>query len=298
MSVVTIGLQSGREAEFGKITENKSKLAWNVATNSNGDTDFTIFNHAIGLGLPVIPYVSTHPIWGIQLCRNTTVAQDSNAPRHWTITSSYSSEPLKQSEEQAENPLDRPPVVKWASNQYRRALERDRNGHALVNSVGDYFDPPVEADAARWIVSIEKNVTGIPADIINYTDATNQNSFSIQGVGIGAEVAKLTEVSLSERKSEQVGDDTVYFYTFGYSLELRPETWKLKVLNQGYRYKTGSSIKQILDDSTPPRPVTTPKLLTSAGAVLSSPTTANAVFLDFDIYTARDFSILPGISEV
>lgn len=309
MPVLRMALLPGRGVDIGKITEGKAKLRWLAATSTNYDTEITLAAYGysttnVGQLLPLpLPFVTFHPAaaaLGVPLlCRGISFNQDAAIPRKWVIEADYSSEPLKSSEEdQASNPLQRPPVIKWSSQQYRLAIDRDVNGQAVINSAGDYFDPPVEVERSRWVATVEKNVTQVPPQIIEYTDAINSGGFSISGAGVGARVAKLMDIGISERKSEQVGNQTINYYTFSYSLELRPETWKLKVLDQGYRYKTGNSIRQIIDDSNPPRPVTSPRLLSGGGSVLSNPSPSNAVFREFDAYVAKDFSILPGLNEI
>lgn len=302
MPITRFGLLPGRSLDFGKITECKSVLQWLGVSNSNQDTDQIVYQQAVGApwSLPIIPYVSFNPFvtFPPQLCRGISVKQDSSAPRKWVLEANYSSEPLKGSDEQqAENPLDRPPAIKWSSKSYQLAIAYDRNGKAILNSAGDFFDPPVEVERSHWTVSISKNVLAVPQSILEYANATNQSAFAIQGVGIAAECAKLMDIGLSERQSEGEGQNKVSFYTFDYTMELRAETWKLKTLDQGVRYKDGSDIKQILDDHSPPRPVTSPKCLDGAGGILANPTPQNAKFLEFDVEDVKDFTILPGLLE-
>lgn len=300
MPITRFGLLSGRGLDLGKITECKSKLRWLGVSNSRTDTDQIVYQQAVSYPylLPIIPYASFNPYVTLvpQLCRSVTVDQDSGAPLKWIIEATYSSEPLNQSDEQqAQNPLDRPPLVKWSSTTYQLALAEDRNGEAIVNSAGDYFDPPVEASRSHWTVTIEKNVTGVPAFILGYADAVNESAIQIQGISVSPECAKLMDVSLSERKSEGEGDQRVNFYTFGYTMELRAETWQLKVLDQGLRYVDDDEIKQILDERS--KPISSPRLLDGEGGILEDPTPGNAEWLYFDIYEKRDFSVLPGLLE-
>lgn len=293
MSVLSIGLLSGRDVSFGKITEGKAKLKWLGVTNNRYDTDVEVADYGYSNNILPLPYVSYHPFYSIMLCRNISFTQDSSAPCKWDIEATYTSEPLTQGQEQTPNPVDRPAKIKWKSQAYRKAVVRDYSGLAIVNSAGDYFDPPPEIDSSHWVATIEKNVTGVPTSIITYTDAINSNGFTIQGITVAPKVAKIIDIEISELQTE--GD--YEYYTFTYGLEFRPELWRLKVLDQGFRYKSGSNRKNIVTDDTPPRPITSPKLLDGSGAVLSNPTTSNAVFLTYDVYTARDFGILPGINE-
>ncbi len=144
-------------------------------------------------------------------------------------------------------------------------------------------------DRSRWTVSIQKNVASVPTSILEYTDATNDSPFVLQGISIPARVARIMSIEISDLQSRA----NVEFYVLTYTLEFRPETWALKILDQGLRYKDGSYRKQIVDDSTPPRPVTSPMLLNGSGAVIGNPAPDTAVFLTFHHYPEKDFGILP-----
>ena len=296
MSVVKIALVSGREATFGKITENESKLRWLCETSSNFDTEDMIASYGYSNNILPLPYVSYQPIYSMQLCRKILMAQDSTAPRKWDINATYSSEPLKESDNPVEDPTLRPVKIKWKAQPYRKVVDRDNDGKAILNSAGDYFDPPLEKDASHWVATITKNVESVPTSILIYTDAINANSFQIQGMAVNQYVAKIVDLEISELQTE--GD--FEYYTFTYALEFRPhELWHpFKVLDQGTRYMDGSAMKVIMDDATPPRPVSSPRLLDGLGGVLGSPSPTTAVYRDFSIYIARNFLILPGLNEI
>ncbi len=314
MPIYAVGPLSGRSLDFGKITECKSKVRWLGKSNDRQDTPQAVFNQVTSspYNLPVIPYYSFNPYVSapLQLCRGVSCEQDSSAPLKWIIEAEYSSEPHKAGDEnQPENPLDKPPEVKWKASQYRLPIFRDKDGKAVVNSVGDYFDPPVEIDASRWVVTVEKNVISVPPDIINYADAINENAFSVSGVSVAPHVAKLMDLDISERKTAKIANQqgqeiTIFYYTFGYGMEMRAETWVIKVLNQGYQAKSVSEgvvqadVMRIMDSSRPPRPVSSPAMLNEDGTIVAEPGPDTAVFLDFNVYTPRDFSILPGINQL
>lgn len=292
MSVHKMGLLPGRSADFSRVAEGKAELRWLAETDNNFDDELVVRGYGYGNGILPIPYVDFHPLYETGLCRSISFNQDSSAPRKWEIKATYSDAPID-NKEQVQNPTERPAQIKWKAQPYRKAIEKDINGKAIVNSAGDYFDPPPEIDSSHWVVTITKNVVAVPSVILEYTDAINASSFTIQGIGIDTRVAKIVDLDIGDL---QIECDFEY-YVFTFSLEFRPETWKLKPLDQGYRYKSGTSRKQIMDDSTPPRPITSPKLLNGSGAVLPDPTTANAVFLSYDVYNEKDFSILPGLGE-
>ena len=292
MAVIKMGLVAGQDLDFSKPYEATSTLQWLAVTDSNFDTCSDVYNYGLSNLILPLPYVGFHPTLTAHLCRNVKVKQQDGAPRHWTITAEYSSAPTKD-EEQEENPLNRPPRVRWRTNHYRQAIYRDIDGKAILNKAGDYFDPPVEVDRSRWTVNVTANVADVPGFMLDYEDAVNNASITIGGVVIPQYAAKIMDLDIGELKRE--GD--YLYYEFGYSLEIRRELWiPLKVLNAGLRYKSGEQQKQIFDNSSPARPVSSPRLLDDDGTVLSDPTPTRAKYCEFTVYYARPFSVLPGVS--
>lgn len=290
MSVEYIRPMSGREGEFGTITEGRSSRSWLAKCSSRFDDESVVLPWGIGEGILPIPYTSFHPTMPLLLCRKLKWKQDRKSPLHSVVTADYSSEPLNQSDQdQEENPLSRRAKIRWNTAKYQKAIDRDVDGDAVVNSAGDYFDPPPQVDRSRWTATVQKNLASVPSWIIDYTDAVNDSPFTFQGLSVGTRVAKIMSIEISD---QQVEND-IPFFVFGYTLEFRPETWKLLVLDQGMRHIFGTDRFQILDDRSPPRPVTSPVCLDGEGQKLAEPDTENAVFLEFDAYEEKDFSVLP-----
>ena len=300
MAVIKMGRVAGAELDYQRPYDSTSRLQWLAVTNSNADSEATVYQYGLDNGILPLPYVSPHPTLNGHYCRSVKVRQASGAPRHWTIDAEYSSAPTKDGENE-ENPLLRPAKIQWRTNQYRQAIEKDITGKAILNSAGDYFDPPIEVDRSRWTASVSKNVATVPGYLLDYADAINNNSFSISGLSVEQYTAKVQDISISELKIE--GD--VLYYEFSYSLEFRREKWQpFEVLDQGYRNKvllteggqTVSHLEHIMDAGKPRRPVSSPVLLDGAGKVLADPTPQRAKFIDFTVYYARSFSVLPGLN--
>ena len=300
MAVIKMGRVSGAELDYSRPYDSTSRLQWLAVTNSNADSEATVYQYGLDNGILPLPYVSPHPTLNGHYCRSVKVRQASGAPRQWTIDAEYSSAPTKDGDNE-ENPLLRPAKITWRTNQYRQAIDKDITGKAILNSAGDYFDPPVEVDRSRWTASVSKNVATVPSYLLDYADAINNNSFSISGLSVEQYTAKVQDISISELKIE----GEVLYYEFSYSLEFRREKWQpFSILDQGLREKTetteaGQTVKglrQIMDKGKPPRPVSSPVLLDGAGKVLADPTPQRAKFIDFTVYYARSFSVLPGLN--
>jgi hypothetical protein len=292
MAIIKMGEVSGQSLDYSKPYDSTSTRKWLAVTSHNFHTSSDVYQYGLDNSILPLPYVSFHPVLVGHLCRSIKITQDNGAPRQWTIEAEYSSKPTKEDESE-ENPLNRPARIRWRTSNYQKAIWQDINSKAILNSAGDYFDPPVEVDRAYWTVSVSKNVPDVPTFILDYENAVNNAAITIGGVVIGEHEAKLSDIEISELKIE--GD--YQYFEFSYTLERRREKWiPFKVLDQGLRFKSGSDRKHIMDQSSPPRPVSSPRLLDGSGAVLSNPTPDNAVYREFTVYYARNFSVLPGVT--
>jgi len=250
-----------------------------LITDNKNDGPYAIGSHA---SLPRIG--SVHPEDASAWCRELTVEND--APfAGWVVTANYSSE-----RELSETPTSDPAVITWDSEQFQRPLIQDNTGDAVVNSAGDFFDPPPMIDDSRRVVSVQKNLTAVPTWILDYQDAVNSDQFTVDGVTIAIGTAKMQRVSVGQ---EDIRNGTT-FRQVTFTMHLQRDGWTMDILDAGFRrIDPGDSTKRIaisLDDGTEP---TTPALLDGSGGLLSNPTPANAVFKTFSVYKTRAFSSLP-----
>jgi hypothetical protein len=292
-----MGRVAGRDAEFGRTSEETSRLKYLAVTDSRYDTEITVAAYGVANNILPTPYQDYHPEIGGHLCRNLRLRQIDGEPLHWEIEAAFGTQPIRE-DEREENPLNRPARISWRSNQYRLPVDKDLSGQATINSAGDYFIPPVERDASHWVATVRKNVAVVPSFIIDYTDAVNNSSFTIDGNVVGQYVAKIVDIDISEEKNER----GYLFREFGYSIEFRPvDKWHpVKVLNQGMRaiYDVPGTDKrrQITDGGTPPRPISSPVPLDASGMVLVNPTPSTATYKSFSLYPLRSFHVLPGVT--
>ena len=242
-------------------------------------------------------YLSQHPDNPLMTVRQININQ-SLSWHQYEAEIHYSSEPLTDEEKERENepnPTLRRARVEWESADFMLPIYRDINGEPTLNSAGDYPDPPIEIEVSRWVVSVEKDVNSIPAWIMTHRNVINLAAFTIRGVSIPAEVAKLSGLRISDIKSE--GD--YEYFTLSYQLHLATvleETWKLKMLDQGlHEIETvdGVDVKKPIkiDDEDAKQPV----LLDGSGSAILNPTPADAIYLDYEGYPKISFADLPGI---
>lgn len=288
---------SGREADFGNSKDMRVRRSWLSRTDSRFFSEGLFLQAAVifdggSAGVP-IPFVSRHPDNAQFLCKRLRGKQEQKSPLHWRIDAEYDTAPIDR-EDSPESPLSRPAKITWSTIKYQKAVERDREGNAILNSAGDYFDPPVMKDLSRWTVSVSKNVAAVPTDIIDYPDALNSGTFSIGGISIEQNVAKIMGISISDLQKE--GD--IEYYVFQYTLEFDAiDKWKCKPLQHGFycleNVFAGTPDKIRCTDSNG-KPAVSPQLLADNGTQIGLPITpGDAKYGDYNIYHEMDFSVLP-----
>lgn len=200
--------------------------------------------------------------------------------------------------EPAENPLDDPVLIRWTSQLYTRPIVKDNNEEAIVNSAGDFFDPPPEKTYVLWTANIQFNVADRPAGLRTYAGAVNNGAITIDGDAIAAERARVVGLDITEFQSR----NDIAFKTVTLAVECLddadPDGYDLSLLDQGYRYKDGTELKDILieDENGSEQRPSAPVLLDGNGEKLDDPSPSTAVFLNFSISKLADLTAFPGIT--
>lgn len=272
---------------YGGVKDQNETIEYLVETDNKYITRADI----MASGLLPVKY-SEHPEIPLMTVRDVALEQ-TEGPTVWNATVFYSSAPYDKDEEDDEDlddPTERAARIKWTTTQFTKPIYRDINGDPIVNSATDYFDPPVEIDASRFSIVVEKNLAVVPSWVLSYSNTINSAEFEVQGLTIGAKVAKLSELAISELQYEQETE----FYTVTFRLELataEEEDWTLKILDQGlHQFDRADRKTPILVDGEPAKQ---PVLLNGDGIAITDPEPTDAVFLEFDGYVEKDFSVLP-----
>jgi hypothetical protein len=230
--------------------------------------------------LPVIGEV--HPDDSGAWC--TTLQVDPTDPwKGWTVTAEYSTE-----RELAEDPTDDPAEITWGYEQFQKPAVTNYAGEAILNSAGDPFDPPIMIDDSRPHVTISKNLATVPVWITTYQDAINSGSFTVDGITVGAGLAKMQNITITRAQSR----NGTSFRTVTFSIHLQKQGWSSKQLDAGFRQigygGARENIRNDGDDELPAAPVPL-----NGGVAIPSPTPANAQYRVDVVYEAKDFSVLP-----
>lgn len=226
-----------------------------------------------------------HPSHAAAYCQRVTPRNESFSKKVWIVTCGYSTE-----RELAEDPLAIPAEVEWTTEPYTRAYYRDRNGQAMLNSAGYFYDPPDEGDDSRWVANVSKNVAAVPLWLKSYRDAVNADDYVLDGLAIAAGESKLMDMRLG--KWQELNG--IRFRTLSLSIALDEAGWDAVLLDQGiYEIDPADASKRrrITDDEG--EPVDSPVPLDGAGHKLANPSPANAVFRTHPKYKFLPFAALP-----
>jgi hypothetical protein len=252
----------------------------------HADTDDNYDDDRIILAYGSCPRLGSRHPNDIALWCNKRDAKQDAGKIHWVVTVGYSNE------EFAENPLDEPAKTSWNTENFQEVVEEDTGGDGVVNSAGQYFDPPIMRDDFRLTAVTRKNIAnGVPAYMLNYVNSINNAQFVLDGLSCPSKTVKLAGLALSEPQERNDIEYRVLTMTF----HIRPDTWTESILDQGMmELNTGGTDRVKITDDTG-QPITKPWPLNGSGKSVRNPSPSTAVYLDFEIYYARDFSVLPVV---
>lgn len=271
-----------------------------VVTSSRGHTfvtdalcsEYAIASHAMcpRIGMP-------HPDNPTLWCVGVSVTN--HAPwAGWKAVAEYSSE-----REYNENPTLEPARISWTTEQYQEVAVVDTDDHLILNSAGDFFDPPVMKDFSRRIAHITKNVSSVPIWFLDYEDAVNSDAFTIGGMSVGVGKAKCQRTSISELQTR----NGYTYYTVGLDIHFSKKGWARRVLDAGFRrrfmndaYFFNATLPEYLREYIKMKNrdgelewPSTPVPLNGNGSQIEDPTPQNAVYLEFIVYDSLPFAVLP-----
>jgi len=277
VSILSVNERFQERRSIETADERQHSRSWLLETSDKSDDGATI------LASNAIPFVgSIHP--NDTFARLVSREPVAFAGSHfWIVNASYSTNVTI-----TDDPLSDPASFEWDSEQFQQVAYKDRDGDAIVNSAGDLFDPPPMVDQSRRTVIVSKNMAVLPSWIMDLEDAINSDTVILDGLTVAPKLAKCQKVRVGGWNSR----NNIPYRVVSVIIHLSREGWDISPLDQGFRYKDGTEMKNISNDGDSGLP-TAPVLLDGSGGVLTDPKPDNAVFLDFGYYKLRSFSILP-----
>jgi len=268
-----------------------AELSWMVQTDSRTDGADTV---STATGLPAYGALYPNPV-GASLWAKTIAygPYESDAPMLWLVTVGYTSERSLD----PTDPKNDEVLISNTGEVYQERIQRDRNGDAILNSAGDPFvDPQPTKDSTHMIFRIRANFQSAPTWFISHQNAVNNTAITIDGLAVGQYLARVNRIEASEPKKR----GAVSYKEVMLEIHVRREGWAIDTLDAGMRERIaeGAAAKKHItnDNGGDLEEITEPVPLDGTGLRLANPTPFNSVFLDFDVYDALDFTILPGVS--
>lgn len=283
-----IGRRGDDQVELGSGTEHRITRNWLIKTDVRFFSELQVLSLATSTGasgyvLP-LPYISTHPDNAAYVCKRLRAKRSRTSPLHWEAEAEFNTAPIDTNKEEEDTPvLDRRAKFSWSTTKYQKAIEKDRDGNAILNSAGDYFDPPPLKDVSRWTVTVTKNMSALPDGILTWENKLNSDAFTIDGVSVEVNGAKISQINVGDIQKE--GDTE--FRVLTYSLEFDKDNWEGKYLDQGFYFLDSGTKKRIQING---KDCVSPQMLDGSGGKITNPTPATAVFMSYDIYEEMAFN--------
>jgi hypothetical protein len=281
MGVVSVTLIPDSSQSESELSQRGSMVrytrSWRVVTDSGLTNEATVLAACARVG-------AWHPSDFRATLKKMVVRRENKSKFHWIATATYTTEWWGQSGQ--ENPLAEPAKISWKTAKVQRPIHFDKDGKAILNTAGDFFVPPLMVEISFWVISIKKNLEGVPTWFDGYRDAVNSDTFRIQGKSFEAGTCKIDAIEISE---VQERNDVQYVVL---SLQIQTsDTFTIYLLNQGYNELNGDYKQPIyLADGTRPQH---PQLLDAQGAAILEPTPEDALEVEVEWEQRKTFSVIP-----
>jgi hypothetical protein len=296
--------------ELTKWTEQKGKgvftaqMEWTLKTTiSSSIADMAPSKIAGLFTLPYegVNYAAYNSLWPLATCRMAKCEQiDGGVFRYST---DWSDENTKDGQQATnENPLLDLPIIKPTGGSRDRAIHKDRNDEAILNTAGDPVAQSIEDNTIG--LSVTANVaidSGVEAAVVALRNKVNDSPISIGNWNIGTNKARVFFGGNFLSEVKRRNDIPYYEFTYEILIDER-DSHKGVPLNAGFRQRVevpgslGAEFAQktivLRDGSEPSDPVP----LDTDGVVITDPRPDTVIFLEIEKYEEADFSILPGVN--
>jgi len=298
-------LWQGRDGDWTEDQRSYTRV-FRAETNDKADHAGHIESY---IGIPKIgePFPADHRA----RCVSVSPRSESHSPYVWLTTCVYRSKGREGSAPEFD-PTDDDTVIRWNTETYQRPCPRAYwtrvrpNGQpnrpdpapstlatAVVNSAGDPFDPPWMVDDCRFGVTVIKNLSNVPAELMGYVNAINDEDVVIDNVNITARRLKVMSISISDWKERNWTEYREV--AVGFSVATTDHV--AQIVDQGFREDTGTLRvpERTNIENADGSQLSAPVLLDGAGRALEDPSYETAVFLEFGVYPEVDFNALKAL---
>lgn len=273
--------RGGRKGQKGEVTYRRVFI---VITKSKSDGPQVVMNAVdpnTGTSVPLIGeiYVAGNDLDVNARCIGVDPQEiDGHGSKIWQVNCEYSTK----WQDATDDPLLRPTDISFSFAQFQRPVWLDINASAITNSANAYFDPPVEIDDSRPVLTMVRNESWFSTSLaIDYQDAVNSDIF----FGFPVRTVKIAGIS-----GQNAVENGIQFVKVTYEFHIRRELWiPLKILDAGMQDKN----RNTTIPGTSGQIAVEPWPLNGSGTFLTAPTTTSLLqFRSFTVYKERAFSAL------
>lgn len=214
---------------------------------------------------------------------------DEDAGKVWSIDVSYATpegEGPHDEDDEDSDPCSQRAVVKFGSAPYSKVIFRayqagDTQGNPskpILNSANDPFDPPLQDEVSRPVISIKYNLRRFsPGLKFQLENTINSEETLCVKLHIPAKWGRLLAIACDPMYD---AEDELY-WAMEVQIEINSDTYTRKLLDQGFYYMDGATKKEITakDKAGADVAVTEPQKLNGTGGIGTTP-----AFLSFETF--------------
>lgn len=222
--------------------------------------------------------------------------KETNSRLIWNVEVAYDED-----RDRTSSPTSEPADLRFGVRTERVVIWQDKDGNPIVNSAGQWFDPPIVKDVHYLTLAVVRNVTSYDPELAqDYMDTVNSDTVVIAGLTLSEGQARLDEWTASSEEARGIS-----YYREQIRLSFDAD-WDDNILDLGtkainadgqlstiYEKQTASGVVYELASSgggSGGRPVQEPVKLDGSGNIYTAGlTSAAGVFLTFESYPERDF---------
>lgn len=252
-------------------------------------------------GLPLMR--SVHPVDIRAYVWNKSVSRPNWKAPKWDVVVTWKTL-TREEKKKLVHPTQRPVEISSDGQTFREAIDRDIGGGRIANLLGHPFDPPVERDQCRRVLTFKRNEASEPFALASqYTNAVNSDNFK----GAGPRTVKCARISyqrvIEEWGTEGSEEEVEYWpttYEFHENNTPQPagvvgnpgnqNGWRLNLLHTGYYQKLANGNIVPCKDQFG-NAMSTPSLLDANSLQIAIPPAVGAeVYIPFTIYKELPFA--------
>lgn len=237
-------------------------------------------------GVTVPDYWDAHPYNTDFFVVNKSVAPE-GGPLNWAVTVQY---------DYIESPFAQPYSLQFVPQSSQEAIDKaievttegaEAMTKNLCNSSDEPFDPPIQEEFFDFSLIIKRNELAFNMYVTQeFLNTVNSDYFNVLNKDGTLLIFDPGTVRCKSIQADEQRHGPNWYYSVTYEFVVRKDGWKRRILDQGFREKSGTHYKSIVDVDG--NPITHPAKLDGSGAKLAS--SGIPVYLEFQTKKTKAFS--------